>query len=104
MKNLLANQVQIAARSRTLRPDETQASIKLIPIAKDSVVVVGITNPYKGGLTLEQLKNIYQGKITNWSEVGGPDLPIKVMNRSPKSGTYDLFQDVVFARRIFCSR
>lgn len=96
IKNLLANTVQIAAISRPLQPEEAQAGIKIIPIAQDNLaIVVGIENPYKGGLTLEQLKDIYQGKITNWSEVGGPDLPIKVINRSPNSGTYNLFQDVV---------
>ena len=102
IKNLLANKVQIAAVSRPLKPEETETNIKLIPIAKDALaVVVGINNPYKGGLKLDQLKDIYQGKITNWSEVGGPDLPIKVINRSPKSGTYNLFQDVVLLGELF---
>ena len=78
------------------------AKIQLIPIAKDALaIVVGINNPYIGGLTLDQLKDIYQGKITNWSEVGGADLPIKVINRSPKSGSYNLFQDVVLLGESF---
>lgn len=102
VKNLLANKVQIAAISRPLQPEEAQAGVKLIPVAKDALaIVVGIDNPYKEDLTLEQLKDIYQGKISNWSEVGGPDLPIKVINRSPKSGTYDLFQDVVLLGESF---
>ncbi|NES75608.1 MULTISPECIES: substrate-binding domain-containing protein [Okeania] len=103
IKNLLENRVQIAAISRTLRPEESsQSNIKLIPIAKDALaVVVGINNPYKGSLTLDQLKDIYQGKIINWSEVGGDDLPIKVINRSPKSGSYNFFQDVVLLGESF---
>ncbi|NEP81335.1 MAG: phosphate ABC transporter substrate-binding protein [Okeania sp. SIO3C4] len=103
IKNLIENRVQIAAISRTLRPEESsQANIKLIPIAKDALaIVVGINNPYKGSLTLEQLKDIYQGKIVNWSEVGGDDLPIKVINRSPKSGSYNFFQDVVLLGESF---
>ncbi len=102
IKNLLTNQVQIAAISRPLQPEEAPANIKLIPIAKDALaIVVGINNPYIGGLTLDQLKDIYQGKITNWSEVGGADLPIKVINRSPKSGSYNLFQDVVLLGESF---
>ncbi|GGA39436.1 phosphate ABC transporter substrate-binding protein [Okeania sp. KiyG1] len=103
IKNLLENRVQIAAISRTLRPEEnSQANIKLIPIAQDALaVVVGINNPYKGSLTLDQLKDIYQGKIVNWSEVGGDDLPIKVINRSTKSGSYNFFQDVVLLGESF---
>ncbi|MGK7921833.1 MAG: substrate-binding domain-containing protein [Trichodesmium sp.] len=64
----MENKVQIAAVSRPLKPEEAEANIKLIPIAKDALaVVVGINNPYKGDLKLDQLKYIYQGKITNWS-------------------------------------
>jgi len=102
IKNLLTDRVQIAAMSRPLKPEEAQENLKLIPIAKDALaIVVGINNPYKGGLKLNQLKDIYQGKITNWLEVGGDDLPIKVINRSPKSGSYDLFQDFVLLGESF---
>ncbi|MGD1704587.1 phosphate ABC transporter substrate-binding protein [Dapis sp. BLCC M229] len=102
IKNLLTNQVQIAAISRPLQPEEALENIKLIPIAKDAlVIVVGINNPYKGGLTLDQLKDIYQGKITNWLEVGGDNLPIKVINRSSKSGSYNFFQDFVLLGESF---
>lgn len=96
IQNLLAGQVVLAASSRPLKPDELQAGLRAVPIARDALAVaVGADNPYKGGLTLDQLKQIYQGKISNWSQVGGPDLPIRVINRSADSGTYTFFQDVV---------
>jgi phosphate transport system substrate-binding protein len=44
---------------------------------------------------MAQLKEIYQGKITNWSQVGGADAPIKVINRANASGTQSLFKSVV---------
>lgn len=96
IQNLLNGQVLLAVSSRPLKPEERQAGLQAIPIARDALAVaVGVDNPYKGGLTLDQLKQIFQGKITNWSQVGGPDLPIRVINRSPDSGTYTFFQDVV---------
>ncbi len=93
---LLAGQVNMAAASRPLRPAEAEAGLRAIPIARDAVaVVVGVENEFKGGLSMAQLKDIFQGKITNWSQVGGPDRTLQVLNRAPASGTRDLFQDVV---------
>lgn len=96
LQNLLDGKVALAVSSRPLKPEEVQAGLRAVPIVRDALAVaVGRENPYQGGLTLAQLKQIFQGKITNWSQVGGPDLPIRVINRSPDSGTYTFFQDVV---------
>jgi phosphate transport system substrate-binding protein len=52
--------------------------------------VTGIT-----GLTTAQIQGIYSGKITNWKEVGGPNLPITVISRPTSSGTRATFQKYV---------
>jgi len=96
IQNLINGTVVMAASSRPLTAAETQSGLVGVPIARDALaVVVGRDNPYKGGLTLDQLKRIYQGQITNWSEVGGPNAPIKVINRANDSGTQSFFKDVV---------
>jgi phosphate transport system substrate-binding protein len=96
IQNLINGKVNLAVSSRPLTAAEVQAGLQAKPIARDALAVaVGIDNPYKGGLSLDQLRQIFQGKITNWSQVGGPDLPIRVVNRSPNSGTYSFFKDVV---------
>ena len=102
LKNLIKGSVTMAASSRPLKPDEAKAGIKLIPIARDAIaIVVGINNPFKGGLTTDQLRQIYQGQITNWSQVGGVDKPIKVYNRGAESGTKDFFKEQVLLGNAF---
>ncbi len=102
IKNLLNDKVAIAASSRPLKSEEIQAGLVGIPIARDAIAVaVGVNNPYQGGLTMEQLRGIFQGKITNWSEVGGPNAPIRVINRSPDSGTQSFFREVVLLGEAF---
>jgi phosphate transport system substrate-binding protein len=96
LKALMEGRIQLAASSRPLNATEVQAGLQAIPVAKDALAVaVGVNNPYKGGLTLQQLADIFQGRITNWSQVGGPDRRIRVLNRAPQSGTYSVFQELV---------
>ncbi|MBW4557736.1 MAG: phosphate ABC transporter substrate-binding protein [Trichormus sp. ATA11-4-KO1] len=102
LKNLIDGKVLMAASSRPLNSHELQAGIVGIPIARDALALaVGINNPYKGGLTIEQLRGIFLGQITNWSEVGGSNLPIKVINRSRDSGTHSFFQEAVLSGKPF---
>ncbi len=44
---------------------------------------------------MEQIRDIYTGKITNWKEVGGEDTPIVLVSREDGSGTRDAFQEIV---------
>jgi phosphate transport system substrate-binding protein len=99
---LIKNSVVMAASSRPLKPQEVQAGISVVAIARDAVaVMVSPNNPFTGGLTQDQLRQIYQGKITNWSQVGGPNVPIKVINRAAGSGTRDFFQSSVLLDQPF---
>ncbi|MFP4122623.1 MAG: substrate-binding domain-containing protein [Coleofasciculus sp.] len=52
-------------------------------------------------LTLTQLKDIYTGKIRNWQEVGGPDLPITPYSRKQEGGTVRFFADAVLGGQPF---
>ncbi len=102
LQNLISGSIAIAATSRPLKAAEAQAGIQLVPIAKDAIgIVVGINNPFKGNLTKDQVRDIYLGKITNWSQVGGTNQPIKVINRALSSGTREAFQDIVLLGQNF---
>lgn len=92
----------ICMASRPLRPQEAQRLAEnyntvgiSILVAKDALsVYVHPENPVQV-LSLSDLKGIYQGEITNWSQLGGNDLAIDVVNRSPNSGTFLYFQQHV---------
>ena len=98
---LLNGTVTIANSSRSISADELkQAEDKgLKPvehiIAKDAIaVIVNPTNPVKE-LTLQQLSDIYSGKISNWKELGGEDRLIVRLSRETNSGTHVYFLEQV---------
>ena len=75
--------------SRELK--ESEKGIMAFPIALDGVsIIVHESNPV-GELTNKEIVDIYTGKITNWSEVGGNNTPITVISKAEGRGTLDLF-------------
>lgn len=60
-------------------------------------IIVHPSNPIDN-LTLQQVQDIYTGKIKNWKELGGPDLAIVTISRDTSSGTYETFQQVVMGK------
>ncbi len=68
-----------------------------IPCAKDGITIyLNQSNPVKN-LTMQQLKDIYTGKITNWNQVGGNDARIILYSRENNSGTYVFFKEKVLS-------
>jgi phosphate transport system substrate-binding protein len=102
IQDLLALKTDLAAISRPLTPGEQQQGLVAVPAAKDSIAVfVGINNPFKQSLTQAQVAGIFQGKIQNWSEVGGTSGLIRVINRAPTSGTATFFQELALGGQYF---
>lgn len=67
-------------------------------VAYDAIVpVVNKANPVQN-LTLEQVRDIYAGKIKSWKEVGGADKPVVVIGRDSSSGTFECWQDIVMGK------
>lgn len=85
----------IASSSRGLNAQEQELGLTTIPIAHDGIaVIVNPDNPVTD-LTVDQLRAMYAGQITNWSEVGGEDLAIQLVNRDEASGTREAFKSIV---------
>jgi phosphate transport system substrate-binding protein len=61
-------------------------------------LIVNKDNPVTD-LTLEQIKDIYSGNITNWSQVGGNDSAISLFNREDGSGTLEVFREKVLEKQ-----
>jgi phosphate transport system substrate-binding protein len=98
---LVNGTVDIANASRQIKDEEiAQAQANGIQpvehiIARDAIaVIVNPENPVNE-LTLQQIADIYSGKITNWTEVGGDDRPIVRLSRETNSGTHVYFLETV---------
>ena len=98
---LINKTVDIAMASREMKEKEYEdakkggITAKEVIIAYDAISIIvnkgnGITN-----LTLEQLRDIYLGKISNWKELGGNDKQIVVLSRDSSSGTHLYFKEHV---------
>ncbi|MBE9260314.1 phosphate ABC transporter substrate-binding protein [Dolichospermum sp. LEGE 00246] len=96
IQDLLAGKVDIAAASRPLTAQEQGQGLKSVTITQDAIaLIVGKANPFNRGLTSSQIADIFQGKINNWSAVGGPSATIRVINRPAISGTHQTFKELV---------
>ncbi len=84
----------IGASSRELNHEE-KLLLKQIPIGKDALAIIVNKSNNISNLTLDQARAIFTGRIKKWSEIGGPDKPIQVINRESGSGTRDLFTSVI---------
>ena len=85
---------QIGMSSRDLK-DEEAAKVKATVLAYDGVAVITNTGNSVKELTIGQIRDIFTGKITNWSEVGGSNASIVVVSREACSGTRTAFEEGV---------
>ena len=86
--------LDIGLSSRALKDDE-KADVEGTTIALDGIAII-VNNASKvEDLTVDQLKQMFTGEITNWSEVGGDDGEIVLVGREAGSGTRDGFESIV---------
>lgn len=85
--------LDIGLSSRALKDDET--GLTATTFALDGIAVVVNPENAVSDLSLEQIKGLADGTITNWSEVGGADAPVVLIGREAGSGTRDGFESIV---------
>ncbi len=90
-----AGKTDLGGVAREVKPAILAKGVKKYLIGRDAIgVIVNAKNPVQS-LSLAQLKQIFTGKITNWKQVGGPDMAIHVYIVNPQSATRKVFQKVV---------
>jgi len=106
-EELLANEAGVGMASRRILREEARALAQdgagsMIALEQEHIVavdsVVVIVNPSNpvDSISVSDLQSIFRGSVTNWSEVGGPDLPITVYSRSESAATRDFFDTSIF--------
>jgi ABC-type phosphate transport system substrate-binding protein len=107
IKMLLDGQLSFAQSSRPVMTSEYEMAasrgvkLKQVSVAIDGLAIAVHPSLNIAGLTLEQLKGIYTGQITNWSQVGGPKLKITPYSRPNDSGTTEFFQENILETNSF---
>lgn len=104
---LMVDRCDVAATSRLVTTDDVafgkDRNVDFVDhlIGSYSVaVIVNAKNP-ASDLTKQQVKDIFTGKIKNWSEVGGPDAAINLYIRNPVSGTHLGFQELALGTNAY---
>jgi phosphate transport system substrate-binding protein len=108
---LINGTTDICQSSRSIKPTEKEKLRERystpgveIPVARDGLsVFVNETNPLNE-ITMDQLKQIFTGKVTSWKDLGGPDAKIIVYSRENSSGTYVFFKEHVLQNADYTPR
>ena len=103
-KSLVNNVCDIADMSRFMKDKEFKAAVDngIMPvahvIAMDGIAMIVHPSNKITKLTVEDVRNIYLGKVTNWKELGGSDQKIVIISRDTNSGTYETFEGLVMKK------
>ena len=102
---LVDKRCEIAMMSRFMKDEEFKKAVEngVFPVAHalamDALCVIVNPSNNVGELKIEQIRDIYLGKIKNWKELGGTDMPIVVISRDTSSGTYESFDHFVMSKQ-----
>ncbi len=105
---LLNNQLAFSQSSRPIKDEELKQAqqrgftLQEIPVAIDGIAIAVHPNLSIPGLTISQLKDIYTGKVTNWQNLGGPNLKIRPYSRrQQEGGTVEFFDENILEQAKF---
>ncbi|WP_300667462.1 substrate-binding domain-containing protein [Desulfoluna sp.] len=79
---------ELAASALKLSPEDKKSGLVAIPICKDPMVVIACKEITVSNLSLTEVRRLFSGHITNWKEVGGPDLPVRIITPIQETAAY----------------
>jgi phosphate transport system substrate-binding protein len=94
IQSAVSGAAQIGMADLVTLPEEAK-SLSATIVARDGIAIVVHPSNRVRNLTSQQLRDVFNGKIRNWSEVGGENAPITVVSREAGSGTRTSFEDIV---------
>ena len=94
IKAVQEGRCDIGLSSRALKAEEKEAGLKETVLAYDGIAIIVNPENAVSDLTLEQIAEIYTGRITNWKDLGGNDAEIVLIGREDGSGTRDGFETI----------
>lgn len=104
IKALRDKMTDVAMSSRDLKDKEKKdfeahgINPVKIPVALDAIIPVVSPKNAVASLTMEQLRDLFAGKVKNWKELGGADAPVVVVGRDSSSGTFESWQELVMGK------
>lgn len=104
-KSLINGTCDVATMSRFMKDEEFKAAVEkgVFPVATvvavDGIAIIVHPSCPVQGLTVEQVRDIYMGRITNWKALGGPNVAIVLISRDTNSGTYESFESLVMSKQ-----
>lgn len=101
VKAVAGGVVQIGGVSRDLKDEEIKQGIVAYPIGYGAVGIVANKAVTVDSLSTKQAKDILTGKVTNWKDVGGPNMPIKVVISTPGCACREEFQEMVMDKEAY---
>ncbi|MEA5627669.1 DUF4912 domain-containing protein [Nostoc sp. UHCC 0251] len=93
LKDLLEGKIDIVAMGRGLTPAEKAQGLEQLRLRREKIaIIVSEENPFKQSLTSREFARIFRGRITNWSQLGGPSEKIRLIDRPDTSETRNTFR------------
>ncbi|REE99995.1 phosphate ABC transporter substrate-binding protein [Thermomonospora umbrina] len=107
LTQLAAGQIDIAMSSKPVgdaeRRQHPKVTFTTTEIGQDAVGIVIRRNVYDGGvksLSRQQLRRLFEGKVANWRELGGPDVPVYVYDKEPGRGTREVLDAFMYGKGV----
>ncbi len=95
IKGVANGDLEIGSVSRDLTEDEKALGLRYTLLSRDGLVIATHPSVDIPGLTTEQVQGIYRGDYANWKELGGPDLPITILDRNEDESAKIILREFV---------